>query len=211
MKKSVLVILLCGILVLGVCGVVQAGNQLEQGRIQQKQVIAYRGELVFGEVSAAGEKEIYICPQDRTSVYRFTANKIEQYPLPIPEGMLVAGLSLDEKGRVQVLLEAQEGFLPEGAEYYGELWTADAEGNVLRTMALTKPTDLFGTAALYVSGGADAKELEEKLAGLETPGEADGPKEILGRHILADGKYLVIDTFMENGDRITQFSFFEED
>lgn len=205
MKKSVLIILLCGILVLGVCGAVQAGNQLEQRRIQQKQVIAYRGELVFSEVNAAGEEEIYICPEDRKSIYRFSENKIEQYPLPIPEGMAVAGLSLDAGGHVQIMLEAQEG-----AAYYGEVWTADAEGNVLRTSVLTKPTDFFGSAALRVSGGADAQALEEKLAALETPGEADGDKEVLGRHVLAEGEYLVIDTFMENGVRITQFSFFEE-
>lgn len=205
MKKSVLIILLCGILVLGVCGAVQAGNQLEQGRIQQKQVIAYRGELVFSEVNAAGEKEIYICSEDRTDIYRFSENKIEQYPLAVPDGMAVAGLDLDADGHVQVLLEA-----PGRAEYYGELWTADGEGNVLRTLALTKPTDLFGPAALSANGGADAQELEEKFAKLETPGKADGVKKVLGRHVLADGKYLVIDTFMESGDRITQFSFFEE-
>lgn len=218
MKKGVSVILLGCILLLAACGVVTAG-ELGKG-IAQEQVIVYRGGLDFSEVNAVGENFIYACLEDGKGIYQVdpSGNKIEQFPLPVPDEMQIAKVIIDEDNLVHILLTTREEYVTKETPAHVEIWQANETGEVLQKatladvkkdeLSLMHITNLNENGVFELVKTEEEKNAQEIFATLETPGEAE--KVVLGQHIMPDGRLLVIDTFMENGEKVTQFSFFAE-
>lgn len=218
MKKSLPIIMLCFIIFLAACSAVTVGAAGKG--ITQEQVITYRGNLDFCDTNAVGKDYIYACLEDGVGLYQIGTDgkTMEQFPLFVPEEMQIARVAVDAENLVHVLLSVREEYVSEAMPAHVEVWKLDAEGNVLKTISLAEMTE-GELAVLHISNLQDdgtyerlmtesEKNAEKIFSKLKTPGEFE--KTVLGRHVMPDGRLLVIDTFAEAGETVTQCSIFSE-